>query len=188
MAPPIGAGPFFKGYKMFQLELAWDPFKPDIKRYDRALKSNMRKLWQDAIAEFVRTIVYDDLVKVDTGMSAASLYDAAAQARIWGEISSVIVFKRKRAARKGLTSIDGTYYKNRFRTLKEGQAVAERATKISFKLPTMEFNFDIQVFQWWYWETYKGYWNALNEGADAFIRFIDNNWEDYIPGLEHLFK
>ena len=145
----------------------------------------MKRLWQNAIGEFIRTLVYEDLVKVDTGMSVASLHDAAVSARMWGEVEANIAFKRKNTHRKGLTDIRGRYHRDMFRDVKAGVAAARKATKISFDLPVMEFNFSIEVYQWAFWE---GRWDSLEKGADAFIKFIDDNYAKYMPGFEELFK
>jgi len=168
------------------VEMKWDPIKPDLKRYTRELQRGMTKLWRGAIGEFVTHIVMNDYVKVDTGMSAASLRDAAIAARIWGATKSTIAFKRKSIQRRGSTDMSGRYNKNSFRDIKAGMAVAEKATQITFDLPIMTFNFDIQVYQWYYWEIMRNEWDALEQGTAAFIKFIDENWEQYVPGLEYL--
>ena len=168
------------------IELIWEPLNPDLDRWTKEFKKGMERLWKAAIGEFVTSIVLLDMVPVDTGMSLASLHDAAVVARIWGDVKSAIIFKRKNTRRKGLTEIDGNYDKSRFREIKEGIAAASKATSISFDLPRLEFNFSIEVFQWWFWEIKQGRWTSLEPAADAFIKFINENWEQYVPGLEAL--
>lgn len=166
------------------IKLTYTPFKPDIKRFDRAVKSAIKRLWNDAIGEFVTHIVFMDLVKVDSGMSAGSLLGAAAKASLSGAIEQAIIFKRKRAKVKGYTTISGNYDASRYKTLRAGKALARRSTKVNYNPRNLLFRFTINVFQW---ELHEDDWNALEQGADAFIKFIDDNVESYLPGLEELF-
>jgi len=168
------------------VELIWKPLNPDIKRYTKALQANMTRLWKAALKEFITVIIRDQQVHVDTGMSMASLYDVAIKSRMWTKLKGAIIARQKHSRRIGVTNIDGSYDKSRYREIKEGQAIAEAATSIKFDLPVMEFSFDIQVFQWWYWEIKRGAWNSLEPASQAFIDFIDRNWQDYVPGLEEL--
>lgn len=166
------------------IKLTYIPFKPDIKRFDRAVKSAVKRLWNDAIGEFVTHIVFMDLVKVDTGMSAGSLLGAAAKASLSGAIEQAIIFKRKRAKVKGYTTIGGNYDASRYKTLRAGKALARRSTKVDYNPRNLLFRFTINVFQW---ELHEEEWNALDQGADAFVKFVDDNVEAYLPGLEELF-
>lgn len=166
------------------IRLNYTPFKANIKRYDNAVKKAVERLWNDAIGEFVSHIVFMDLVKVDTGMSAGSLLGAAAKASLSGAIEQAIIFKRKRPKVKGYTTIGGNYDASRYKTIKAGKALARRSTKVSYNPRNLLFQFTINVFQW---GLYEDEWNALDQGADAFIKFVEDNVENYLPGLEELF-
>jgi hypothetical protein len=183
MAPPIGAGPFFKEKEMFDITLTWTPFKIRQSELTRDIKLGAIRLFKDAIGEFVKKIVHDQLIPVDTGMSAASLHDAAVEAKIWGDIQSNISMRRKNTQRKGFTSMGGYYDKSRYRNMKEGIAAASRATKIVLTYPKLEFNFSINVFQWYLWEIMRNQWNSLEPASQAFMDYINNNFNEYMPNI-----
>ena len=159
------------------IRVTWRPFEDDYKRYDKRIKDAIKKLWNDAIGEFVTHLVFMDLVKIDTGMSAGSLLGAAAKASLSGAIRQAIIFKRKHSKRKGYTTIGGNYDASRYRDIKAGQALAKRSTKVNYHPNKLLFEFNINVYQW---EFHEDEWNALEQGADAFIKFIDDNADDYL--------
>jgi len=167
----------------FDITLDWKPFNVRARDLERDMKAAMLKLFQDAIGEFVTKIVYDQLIPVDTGMSAASLHDAAVEAKIWGDVQSVIAMRRKNTERKGLTSMGGYYDPSRYRDMKAGIAAADRATSAVIKFPKLEFNFSINVFQWYLWEHMRNQWNSLEPASQAFIDYINNNMTTYLPDI-----
>ena len=168
---------------LFDVELTIPPIKVDEKGFTNAMKKAMIKLFREAVGEFTKSIVELDLIGIDTGMSAASLHDAAVAARVWGDVSATIKFKRKNTRRKGLTEMDGSYDASAYRSMKAGVARARDATKVVLKWPRLEFNFGINVYQWFYWEVQRNKWQALDVAAQVFLDYIDDNIEGRVPNF-----
>jgi len=174
---------------MFTTDVVWQPFKVDAERYKRSVRAAMHRLWRDALGEFVTAIVFDDLIGVDTGESAATLHDVAVEARIWGAVKNVIRLKRKRIKARGVKSASGSYDRSRYRSIKTGMEVSDGATTIKSYGMDFSFSFKIVTFQWYYHEVLGGEgWNALEIAGSRMINFINEHSESYMPDISELIR
>jgi hypothetical protein len=157
-----------------KVRITFPEFKIDLSGYRKDIAGKMQDLWRGAIGAFVKGTM--GLVHVDTGMSAASMRKAAVTARIWGDIQQQIIRLQKHPEGRAWYGRD----KSGYRSMQEGIALAEKATKVIIEYPRMEFNFAIKVWQWKYWEED---WGSLVAGRQAFNEYINTNFRDMIPSL-----
>jgi len=156
--------------------------KSSVRDYKYKYYLAMKRLMMDAAGVFAESAI--QRVHVDTGMSAASLepFAKAAKTSIIGQVAP-------RRVRKGMTSISGFYYKNRFKSIPEGLKAGKTAYRFNFGTkdrPYMSFRFSIKVWQYMFWES--RWQSLLNAQIDAEV-FIENNYSKYLPaGLNKLFK
>ena len=150
------------------------------------------RLWGDAAMYAVK--VAATKVAVDTGMSAASLIPAAEKAGVLagrigeGEVLEAdIKSRQKRTRRKGLTLMDENYRGDRYKEIKEGIAAGKDFTTVEAgdpSNPKFVFEFIINVFQYEFWESA---WGSLEAGTQAFINFLNENFDRYMPTFDKLF-
>jgi len=153
-------------------------FKKQIADYTKAHHKQIQELTREAVRVFVHTIVQNYIV-IDTGMSAASLEPLAQE--VGTTIIDVVVQRRKRAYRKGRETLSGTWYRNSKRDIDAGVKAGYNAYTLTFgnvNQPLINFEFRIKVFQYWFHEPT---WQTLEAGRQAFIRFIETNYTDYLP-------
>lgn len=161
-------------------KLVMGDLRKAITDFNTAFYEAAKRLWKDAAKEFIKTAVSS--IVIDTGMSAASMLPLAEKADYETELYAEIAGRVKRSKRQGLTYLDGSYDRSRFREIKEGIAAEEKKSKLLFgseKRPFMQFSFTITVYQYDRWEPRR--WHSLNKGSTAFITFIDENWDYYFP-------
>ena len=142
-----------------------------LKRYHNRLK----QLWRDCVKEFILSTV--DVMKIDTGMSVASLAPLAARVRLK---TLILETARGRGPRKGLTNLDGSYEPTRYKSKAEGQRLGQTAYALEFgtpSAPNLEFKFDIVVFQH---QFHEPTWQSLKNGEQAFINYFEQNFDSYV--------
>jgi hypothetical protein len=156
--------------------------KTAITNYKVKYYNAMKRLMRDAAVVFVHSAVEN--VHVDTGMSAASLEPMAKKVR-----TSILPKISPKRSRFGGMTMTGRYVPKKIRSVFEGTQVGRTAYKFNYgsrNRPYMSFQFQIKVWQYWYWE--PQWQSLLNASIDAEI-FIDNNYEKYLPeGLNKVFK
>lgn len=150
----------------------------------KAVHEQLKRLLRDSIKEYIRAVAPH--VRVDTGMSKASLLPLARMLRMHTEIKSTI--KPKAASRKGSFTIDGVWQPDVPRTLAAGEASS--AFKHGFnilygsnKRPVFRFEYKITVWQFLINENGMGKseaWQALSYGEIAMERYIKEHWVSYV--------
>lgn len=163
--------------------------KPHVDVFSKRLHENMTRLWNDATKAFLDEIVKNDLVKVDTGMSRASLIPLARAVRMLTVVRASI--HPKHASKKGAFDINGTWDPNGVRDVEHGIKLGERAYKLNYgsqQHPVFYFEFNIKVYQYWYNESFSNGtnsagWESLEKATAAFDDYIRNNASLYVPKL-----
>ena len=152
----------------------------------KATHKSLVRLWKDATRHFILTTVSH--VKVDTGMSAASLAPLGKEV---GLKTSLIQSIRGVGPKPGHRNLIGEWATNNaeFKSKSFGVQLGESAYRLNFggpQRPVLFFEFRIVVFQYYLHElglvdNTSGPWGSLNEGFLAFQTFIENNFESYLP-------
>lgn len=163
--------------------------KPNVDVFSKRLHSNMTRLWNDATKAFLDELVKNDLVKVDTGMSRASLIPLARAVRMLTVVRASI--NPKVASKKGAFDMSGHYDSNGVRDIQHGIKLGEKAYKLNYgseRRPVFVFEFNIKVYQYWYNESFSNgtnsaNWQSLEKGVAAFHDYIENNASLYVPRL-----
>lgn len=142
----------------------------DANKYMTAYAIHLKELFEGAVEAFLRRVVLEDAIKVDTGMSRSSLLPLARAVNAATNI--VTSFTPARGPQKGLVLRDGGYASSRFKGPAEGERAGENAFDLvlgNAKNPVFTFRFRINVFQWRHWE---GVWAALEKGREAFNEHV----------------
>jgi len=153
----------------------------------------MKRLWRNATKAFLETVIEDDLIRVETGMSKASLLPLARAVQMLTTVRASI--DPKVARRKGYTSINGTYDPNGQRSIDSGIRLGQDAYKLTFgnkDHPVFNFEFHIVVYQHLLYENglVHGYppQDSLVKGQLAFRQYIEDNKQQYVPRLAEWIK
>lgn len=154
--------------------------------FEKKLHENMSRLWRDSTKAFLEEIIKNDLIKVDTGMSRASLLPLARAVRMLTVVRASI--NPKSAPRKGYTPLDGSYNPTGVKSIAAGEKLGEKAYRLNFgspKSPVFRFEFNIVVYQHWIHEVYNAdpNWKALEKGTAAFEAYLKDNALSYVPKL-----
>lgn len=142
----------------------------DQDKYMAAYVTHLDLIFHEAVRQFLRRIILDDAVRIDTGMSRSSLLPLARAVKAATDVESSIIPERR--PRKGLTLRSGGYVANRFTGPDEGESAGKNAYDLilgNIQNPVFLFRFRINVFQWRYWEDA---WSALEKGRAAFNEHI----------------
>lgn len=157
--------------------------KPRVDVFTQKLHANMSTLWRGATRAFIEEILKQDLIRVDTGMSKASLIPLGRAVKMVTAIRAGI--NPIREARKGVTNIDGSYDSNAYKTAALGEKVGEKAYILNFgstARPVFVFEFRILVYQYLIGENSRG-WDTLKVGQQAFIDYLRKNAPQAVPKL-----
>lgn len=161
--------------------------KPRVDVFTQKLHDNMSTLWRGATRAFIEEILKQDLIRVDTGMSKASLIPLGRAVKMVTAIRAGI--NPIRDARKGVTFVDGThsgaYDPNAYKTAALGEKIGEKAYVLNFgskNRPVFVFEFRILVYQYLIGENGRG-WNTLKVGQEAFIDYLRTNAPKAVPKL-----
>lgn len=171
---------------MIGFRINYDPsFFKKRTRKDTTVKMHkiLASLWRSAIREYLRAIVLEDVVKVETGMSMASLIPLAKAVRMATEVRSKIAGARTKRGVQGVYSITGEYNRFGYKTPATGERFGKKAYNIEVgtaKSPNFIFEFEISVYQYLLREhgvngkdTNSTPWDSLNKGRDAFYAYIN---------------
>lgn len=157
-------------------------FNADPNLYTRTLVARLNTVFNGGIRAFVEAIAVDGLIRVDTGMSKASLLPLARAVR---HAASVII-SPERPYRKGLTEMDGTYISHAYRYKQAGILRGQDAYEItqgSADDLKWLFTFDVMIYQWSLYESSKhqghGPWNSLPVGKAAMRGYL----KERLPGV-----
>jgi hypothetical protein len=164
--------------KVHFTRINFNKFKNQVDRYSKKHHEAIQELIREAIRVFVHTIVQSYIV-IDTGMSAASLEPLAQE--VDTTIIDIVAARRKRAVRKGRTTLSGTWYRNSKRDMEAGVKAGYNAYTIKYgsvNQPLVNFEFRIKVFQYM---LHEPSWQTLENGISSFRRFIESNYHRYLP-------
>lgn len=170
---------------MFKIEIK-GAFHPDVNKFVKKIRANAEKLMKDAVKEFLMAIAMNDIVKVQTGMSRASLLPLAKQVRLGSAIRSTIVPKVEQKTFK-YTPPDGRFPTfTAWKSISHGIKIGERAYILDVKGPIFIFEFDILVYQYHLHEQgVKGSaaWDSLTIGKRAFLEYVESKKDEIWPNL-----
>jgi hypothetical protein len=148
-----------------RLHYEYKKLKVDKAVYD-AFYKEARLWWSRNVMAWAEAVL--EGIHVDTGMSASSiapLMDAV------GGVGTGRIIIGRRAPRKGVTTIDGKYHKDLYKSPELGAEFGQHAFVYelgSVRKPLMTFSYSIQVFQWAYWE------DQWQTNVDAVAAFTDS--------------
>lgn len=160
--------------------------KPRVDVFTKKLHENMSRLWKDATKAFLEEIIKNDLIKVDTGMSRASLLPLARAVRMLTVVRASINPKSK--PRQGYNELGGGYNATGVKSIATGEKLGEKAYKLNLgspARPVFYFEFNIVVYQHWIHEVYNSEsdWQAIEKGTQAFKAYLEDNSSSYVPTL-----
>lgn len=161
--------------------------KPRVEVFTQKLHANMATLWRGATRAFIEEILKQDLIRVDTGMSKASLIPLGRAVKMVTAIRAGI--NPIRDSRKGVTYENGTpsgqYVSGDFKTAALGEKIGEKSYILNFGSPTRPvfvFEFKILVYQYLIGENNRG-WHTLETGQQAFLQYLRANAVKSVPKL-----
>jgi len=141
----------------------------------------LKTAWRACVRAFILETISH--IKVDTGMSEASLYDLATNVRIANQVIADIMGKGPDKPKPTYTDIRGTTHSGVKKSIALGKELgsSKKAYDIKFgspQVPNLVFEFKIVVFQYKLHE--RGYqtppWQSLEFGKFAFIA----EWQEHI--------
>jgi hypothetical protein len=144
---------------------------PRVDVFKRKLHTNMSRLWFHATREFVKEIIKDGVIHVDTGMSKSSVAPLGRAVRYLTEVRRTIKPVRS--------------FTNRNASL--GEKAGENAFDLDYGTPDgqmYKFEFRIVVYQYRFWEHE---WRSLERAGNAFETYLRDNAINYIPPLSEWF-
>ncbi|MCK4500445.1 hypothetical protein KAU11_08100 [Candidatus Babeliales bacterium] len=123
-----------------------------------------------------------DVIRVDTGMSKASLLPLARYLRMYTEVSQGISFSKER---KGSFTPDGVWQPNINRTAALGQRLGAKKAGYNMlyggpKRMVFQFDFEIRVWQYLIYEQGFGQdaaWDTIGTGRAAFNAYFDKHFK-----------
>lgn len=145
--------------------------KEAMKEY---LHEQLKTAWRACVRAFILEVISH--IKVDTGMSQASLYDLATNVRIANVVMADLAGKGPDRPKVTYTDIRGTPHPGVKKSIALGQELgrSKKAYDIKFgspQRPNLAFEFKIVVFQYKLHE--RGYqtppWQSLEWGRFAFL-------------------
>lgn len=160
--------------------------------YTKTAHRNMTQLWRDATKAFLNCVIQDGLIRVETGMSKASLLPLARAVRMLTTVRASI--DPRIASRKGYTGMGGTYHPGQERSIEHGIQLGEDAYDLDYGSVNnmqLKFEFRITVFQFLIHENgLFGFeaMKALDAGRAAFTSYIKDNKAEYIPKIKNFLK
>lgn len=139
------------------------------------IHEQVKTLWRDCVRAFLKEAARH--IHIDTGMSAASLYDAAKEVQIAGDILKKIMDGHPRAPHPHYMGIRGGVHKGVNKSIPLGMSLGstKQAHELSFgtaQNPDLLFKFNIVVFQYKLHEAGANggdAWDSLEKGKVAFL-------------------
>ncbi len=166
--------------------------RPVAQQIQRDLYQELFRLWVGAGRAFIRTVALEGVVKVDTGMSRASLLPLARAVGLLTAVRRSITADRALRGRKGNIPLGPDGKK---RTIAAGRRAGEDAFDFDVGTPQSPhfiFEFEIKVLQYLIREQGddgRTAWDSIIKGRAAFLRHIDDNASDAVRrGVRGLFR
>ena len=152
-----------------------------VQRITKAEHKKLSHLWDDCARAFLRAIVLSDVIKVDTGMSKASLLPLARYLRMYTEVRNSISPKGNK---KGAFDLAGSWHPDQIRGIALGETSSglRAGYNVLYGSPKrMVFVFDFEVRVWQYLIHEQGFgkgraWNTIEKGRAAFQDHLENNF------------
>lgn len=153
-----------------------------VQRITKAEHTKLSHLWDESARAFLRAIVLSDVIRVDTGMSKASLLPLARYLRMYTEVKGTI--HPKNDEQKGSFTIDGVWQPAVNRSAAAGEASSRLRAGYnilygSSKRMVFVFEFEVRVWQYLIHEQGLGKgaaWDTIQTGRDAFNDYLFNNF------------
>lgn len=144
------------------------------------IHAELTRLWKDSVKAFVKEA--SQHVRIDTGMSLASMIPLAREVRLGSFLESSLHGK----AKPGYVNIDGQSFPKVLKSRNLGKKLGREAYDLSFGTPqrsNFKFEFHIVVYQYKLHELgYTKYspMDSLGKGKKAFIQFFETNYTKYV--------
>lgn len=151
----------------------------------KAEHKRLSHIWDECARAYLRAIVLSDVIRVDTGMSKASLLPLARLLRMYTEVKGSIGSK---GSKKGSYDINGTWHKAGTRSMAEGEAsnqIRAGHNLLHGSAKRMVFVFEFEVTVWQYllrdqnnigedraWRTIEIGRAAFNDHFEAHFRIL----------------
>ena len=153
-----------------------------VQRITKLEHKKLSHLWDESARAFLRAIVLSDIIRVDTGMSKASLLPLARYLRMYTEVRSTISPK---GDKKGAFDVDGAWHPEATRGTALGEASSTRRAGYNVlygspKRMVFVFDFEIRVWQYLIYEQGLGKgkaWATIDTGRAAFQEYLENNFK-----------
>jgi hypothetical protein len=152
------------------------PRKISTSEAQTALHKELTKLWIGAGRAFIRTVALEGVVRVDTGMSRASLLPLSRAVGLLTAVRASITADRARRRERG-TGGKSTKTKTIAAGIRAGQNAFDFDTGTPAN-PKLIFEFEIKVLQYLINEEGRegrAAWDSLIKGRAAFLRYFENN-------------
>lgn len=164
----------------FKVRISNPAKTPSAARVQQDLHRELSKLWRDAGRAFIRTVALEGVVRVDTGMSRASLLPLSRAVGLLTAVRASITADRTSRGRgqRGRRPLGPN---GRPRTVAAGIRAGSEAFEYSIGTPSSPrfvFEFEIKVLQYLIREEGSDgitAWNSIIKGRAAFLRHIDAN-------------
>ncbi len=155
------------------------------------LHRELTRLWRGAGQAFIRKVALEGIVRVDTGMSRASLLPLSRAVRLLTAVrASITADRASRGRRRGTVSLGPN---GKPRTISAGIRAGENAFTYETGTPSNPrfiFEFEIKVLQYLIREEGSDglkAWNSILKGRRAFLAHIETHATDaLLRGLQGL--
>jgi hypothetical protein len=159
--------------------------------FKKAQFDALRVVFLNALKELVKAATAEGVIRVQTGMSKASIIPLADVVKMGAYVQASI--RPTTAKQLRYRTFSGTY--NGFKNIERGKTFGKRAFKYSagsINKGEMSVEFDINVFQ--YWLNEEGYgkdvaWKSLEKGLAAFDAYMYAHMDDVVEfSYQYLMK
>lgn len=163
---------------------------PDVRLALKSTHGRASVVWRQAVRVFVETLADEVSKHQDTGMSYGSLFTLARLVK--AKLPPPTINTKER---KGMKTITGTYYPNRYRDLQAGIRLGEKSGRISYgnaSNPRYSFIFEIKVYQYLINEFGLGFsksaWESIGRATEAMNDFLRIKAPFFVPSISDLFR
>lgn len=152
--------------------------KGKAEKITKAEHKRLSKIWDDCARAYLRAIILSDVIRVDTGMSKASLLPLARYLRMYTEVSQGVSFSKRE---KGSFTSEGVWQPDVDRTAALGERLGAKRAGYNMlyggpKRMVFQFDFEIKVWQYLIYEQGFGKdaaWDTIGTGRAAFNEHFD---------------
>lgn len=154
--------------------------RPVAAQIQRELHQELVRLWLGASRAFIRKVALEGVVKVDTGMSRASLLPLSRAVGLLTAVRQSITRDRASRGHKGAKGVS-IGPNGRPRTIAAGIRAGENAFDFDVgtpQSPKFIFEFEIEVLQYLIREEGSDgitAWNSIIKGRRAFLTYFNKN-------------